>query len=404
MVGVMRTGAAARSTETVLIGAGPAGFAFLSAAERMGMLGRLTRGGLTVVDSSSDCTGALHRYEVAADTPARVFQETLQPLLSSRPELGRTPPLQRLFDRAPDEKIRLSVAADAIQVATNALLDRVRREGGRVLQSVEVVAARPASGGVHLTARDVRARTIHIRVQRAIFATGGTPAMPHGLTSACPGAVHADWALSQPELRFPRSVRKVAIIGSSHSAFAVVARLQRTLLRDGGEIAVHYRTPPRATYESAEQALADGAVLTADDVCPQTGRVFRFGGLRMEAAAAFRAVRDGRCPRVALVDISSSGLKPTQLCRGADLVVAATGYRNKSLDILRVPGARWDARCRLVDLRGRAVPGLYGIGLASRPRVLSDGGEPSFHGAVDEVWFYDRVVAPIILDQLLAAT
>src|SRR4051812_755713 len=370
----------------------------------MGALPALVERGLLVVDSSrGGCTGALRRYQVTADTPAKVFHEALEPLLSSEPELRLDPSVRRLLSRPPDDGLPLRTAAAAIQAGTDLLLDKVEQGGGRVLRSVEVTAVSQEADGLRLTARDRQRAEIEIHASRAVFATGGTPALPPDLAELCPGAVHSDRLLTQPELELPTSVQRLAIIGSSHSAFAVLARLlAETRFRDRGDITVYCRRPPKVTYESPEQARQDRASFTDADVCPQTGRIFRFGGLRMRAAETFKSVRDGDWPRVELVDSSLQGPGWTRLCRDADLVVAATGYRSRTLEILAMPGAGWDARCRLLDRRGNVVPGFYGIGLATRPRVVSDGGEPSYRGAVDGVWFYERVVAPIILEQLLA--
>lgn len=391
---------------TVVIGAGPAGFALLAAAERMGVLGDLSRRGLVVVDSSAGGrTGSLRRYQVTADTPAKVFQETLEPLVASRPEIGRDPSLRSLMSRPSADELPLATAAAALQAGTDLLLDRVECEGGRVLRAVDVVSVRRGADELHLTARGPRGAAVEIRAPHAVFATGGTPAVPPDLAEVCPGAVHSDRLLTRPEPDVPASVQRLAIIGSSHSAFAVVGRLlAETPFRDHVDITVLCRHPPKVTYESEQDATEDGASFTAADVCPQTGRVFRFGGLRMRAAATFRAVRDGHWPRVRLVDLSSQEGGWPRLCREADLVVAATGYRSKALEILAIPGAGWDTRCRLRDGKGQVVPGLYGIGLSTRVRVLSDGGEPSYRGTVDGVWFYERVVAPIIVEQVLGDT
>ena len=389
--------------DTALIGVGPAGFALLAAAESAGALPALIKRGLLIVDSSDGCcTGSLRRYQVTADTPAKVFQETLEPLLSSLPELRHHASVRQLMARPSGDGLLLSAAAAAIQAGTDHLLNKIQEQGGRVLRSAEVTAVSPQAHGLRLTARDRDGGAIVIQARRTVFATGGTPATPPEITAVCPGAVHSDRLLSRPTLVFPPDVQRLAIIGSSHSAFAALARLlAETPFRDRGEIVIYSRQSPKVTYESAEDARQDGATFTEADVCPQTGRVFRFGGLRAQAAETFKAVRDGRWPRVTLLDVSLQGPEWPRQCLDADLVVAATGYRSRTFELLAMPGGRWDAECRSLDPEGNIVPGMYGIGLATRPRVLSDGGEPSYRGAVDGVWFYERVVGPIIVEQLL---
>jgi hypothetical protein len=64
------------------------------------------------------------------------------------------------------------------------------------------------------------------------------------------------------------------------------------------------------------------------------------------------------------------------------------------------PAATWDGDGRLV-IDGRVSPRVFGMGLGTaRPRSERTGGEPAFTGSIDGVWFYQRVVAPQLLDLL----
>jgi hypothetical protein len=78
----------------------------------------------------------------------------------------------------------------------------------------------------------------------------------------------------------------------------------------------------------------------------------------------------------------------------ADIVVAALGYRPRSLPIVRRDGAPLqlfastgpqkplvDKQCRVLDADGRPIPGLFGIGLAAGYVPSGPlGGEVSFRG------------------------
>ena len=152
------------------------------------------------------------------------------------------------------------------------------------------------------------------------------------------------------------------------------------------------------TYPDVAAARADGALVTSDDVCPQSGRVWRLCGLRGDAARRFRLGRDGVDARLVVEELG--GVALADRAAHADLVVAATGYRTAALRL--VPGAvatRPDGS--LIDHLGRTLPGIRTVGLGSGSRRSPRaGGEPSYTGPVDGVWHYQTVVAPALFESL----
>jgi hypothetical protein len=195
------------------------------------------------------------------------------------------------------------------------------------------------------------------------------------------------------------------VVGRAHSAFAVADRL---LCADSGQcwsagaLTVATRGAVRLTYPNIAAARADGAVVTPDDVCPQSQRVWRLCGLRGDSARRYRLGRDGLDPRLTIADLQGSALG--EAAADADLVVAATGYRTASLGM--VPGAvsaRRDGA--LLDRHGRPLPGIRTIGLGSGSlRSAHSGGEASYTGPIDGVWHYQTVLAPAMLDDLFGAS
>jgi hypothetical protein len=63
-----------------------------------------------------------------------------------------------------------------------------------------------------------------------------------------------------------------------------------------------------------------------------------------------------------------------------------------------------DQQCRVIDVAGNPVPGVFGLGLASGH--LPDGklgGESSFGGKANGLWLWQNDIGQMIVDQLLDA-
>ncbi|WBO65108.1 hypothetical protein [Streptomyces camelliae] len=186
------------------------------------------------------------------------------------------------------------------------------------------------------------------------------------------------------------------ILGGSHSGFAtaelLLKRFGDSISRNG--LALIHRGLA-LSYENlgeARSARADHA--QRHEVCPESGKVNRFHGLRAgPRALCLRALR-GHEPRLRLYESGSPSAYG--LLARADLLVHATGYRPRHVPLfghdgrpiwLGVRAGAVDDRCRLVDTRHKPVPGVFGLGLGyaqsdawGRRRV----GVNTFHGPDSE--------------------
>ncbi|MDN5790583.1 MAG: hypothetical protein L0H25_06935 [Micrococcales bacterium] len=189
---------------------------------------------------------------------------------------------------------------------------------------------------------------------------------------------------------------RVTIVGGSHSAFAVAGVLLRSEVNwEPAAITIRHRSPIRVTYQDIASARRGRPAVRADQICPRTGIVNRFGGLRSDAADLYQRIRSGDERRVLLSHIASRPL--VDLVGPTDVVVAATGYVSAVQSLL--PGARWDSCGRLRQAAGGASRRVLGLGLGTgRRRDAHTGGEPAFTGSIDGVWFYQNVVAPRLLE------
>lgn len=132
----------------------------------------------------------------------------------------------------------------------------------------------------------------------------------------------------------------VVIVGGSHSAWAAAFNFLNKVSKDieleEGSIVILHRSPIRMYYGNLEEA--ENAGYTVDplkDVCPLTGRVNRYGGLRYHVnILAQSVVLTGSEKRIRTIQmgVQADQAAIKQLFHNAVLVVAAIGYA------ARVPG------------------------------------------------------------------
>jgi hypothetical protein len=289
------------------------------------------------------------------------------------------------------------------------LLREIRGLGADVRLGSRVSAVRPhRAGGASVRLTDWAGHSQTLDADRLILAVGGTPHLPTEVARLRPASLrHSDELLRPAGLAevleaLPPNPR-IVIVGRAHSAFSVADRLLSSSYAaswGAAAVTVATRGGVRVTYPDVHAARADRAVFTEDDVCPQSGRVWRLCGLRGDAARRYRLARDGLDPRLVVEELAGDALAARTST--ADLVVAATGYRTAALGLVSgAVSAHPDGS--LADRWGRPLPGIRTIGLGSGSRRGEGVGEPSYTGPVDGVWHYQTVLAPAMLDGLFGA-
>lgn len=419
---------------TAIVGGGAAGTAVLIAASRSGRLAALARD-LAVIESGEAIgAGRLGAYAITSDSSAGTFLSAVgnnpSPALAG---LAEHPAVLAVAAWQPHEGVPLALAGRFLDVVGNALAREVVEAGGEVRTRSRVLSARRTGAGWQLTLGDGS----RIDARSLVVATGAD--QPPGRLAAAEVAgepllatagdrlVQSDEVLAHGGLGLlaerlgGRGPARIAIVGGSTSALTLANRLLRdpeapSFGRDG--LSLLHRRPLRPFYPSAEAARADGvADFDTRDICPVSGFVFRFAGLRLDARELVRRQlglagtpdRRLRLHRIA----PGRDEAALALLREADLVIAALGYRPRALRLeeadgrpimLRAAtGAMVDGACRIVRADGSPVPDAWGIGLAAGFRPTGAlGGEESFTGQVNGLWLWQNGVGEMIVDQLLA--
>jgi hypothetical protein len=420
------------------VGGGPAGLAPLVWAARRGTLKQLAAEGLVVVERGRAIgAGTIGDYAIGSDTLAETFLECLENCAEPRLSELREHPAAVAVASHSGGSVPLPVVAAFLEVLGTTMSDLIVSAGGRILTSVKAVRSQQRTNGSWQTKILAAGGEDDLVSHNLVLATGGRQTredlhmrsvagrsllprfseklMLSGEVLACGGVSEVSRRLDS------RTAPTVAIVGGSHSAVAVAhVLLTRCSVAFGPEaIKLLHRRPLRIFYPSAASAIADGySDFDANDICPVSHRLFRLGGFRLEARdLLLRALEiGGRAPepRMQLFPLGAPTAEVIvkDILEQADLVIAALGYKPNALPLFDENGNKIllaepplplvDRWCRVVDINGRSVPRVYGLGLAAG--FVPDGalgGEPSFRGQTNGIWFWQNGVGAMIVDALL---
>lgn len=409
--------------DTLLLGGGPAGVAFVAAAAESGTLERLLERGFAVVDPGGTLgAGSLRDRIGNTDTNADVFLETF----------ARAPDWVRPEQSMIDEVSSFSGASMPLRLAGRFM------DGLGTILTRHLVASSPAAvisgrvrsvafvreGGTDVSI-DCGTRphdTAVIRARNLILAGGGWMPTANGAASTL--GITSDEAFQIEGFRKLIDVLRryetprIDILGGGHSAFGLASALLSSTLGERfgrHSIRINTRRPVKVYYVSAEEAATDKFTgYSPADMCPDTGRIFRFGGLRSGARELFLQSRraGGRVgeDRICVTSVNalehSSGGSPEPA-----VDVSAIGYEprrvpiyvgGRAITVGRDRRSIVDERGRVVDDSGRVLPGLFALGMgAGWRRTARTGGEPSYLGEVNGIWAYQHLMAPELLEQLV---
>lgn len=194
--------------------------------------------------------------------------------------------------------------------------------------------------------------------------------------------------------------KNVAIIGFSHSAFSLghlwhtkIPSTQITFIQR----AERSQKQPFIYFPSIEEAKEVEYSFRKADVCLETNRVHRFGGLRGDA-------RDFALQHDSYRSISMNDFRADDY----DRIIVACGYKIRSIPIMDRNGTKLEPEYNgggtKVDSQGRLFPDhqIYafgiGAGLKSDEKI---GGEPGCTRRSDGIWLYQYTVGSVIRTSLL---
>ncbi len=427
----------------VFVGGGPAGLAPLLAAHRLGHLTDLLADGVAIVERSPALgAGSIGGYAINSDSSGTTFVDCLRSPERTRLTELVGHPLTRKLAAAGEQAVPLRDAGEFLGLVGETLAGMVAEHSAcAVLTSHEALSARRVADGWEVAVRDAQGRERTLFARNVVLATGARQPVERltaetvggeSLVERCgvrlmqSGDVLSTGGLQQMATHLAGlAAPRVVVVGGSTSAAAVchalLNRMPQVRFAAGG-ITLMHRRELRIYYPDAASATAEGYTeFTDDDICPISGRVFRFAGFRLDSRELVMQARGigGRAaePRLALHMLQQPADPAAwRIIEAADVVIAAIGYRPNVLPVLDEAGAPItllartgpqqplvDGRCRVLDAAGVPLAGLFGIGLAAgfvpRGRL---GGEPSFRGQANGLWLWQNDVGALIVDAVRA--
>jgi hypothetical protein len=431
---------------TIIVGGGPAGIAPLLAAHRNGDLDDLLDRGVAVIEQSHRLGGgAIGQYAINSDSSGRTFVDCLLNDTGSETELTRLTdhPLTQELAAAGDGAVALRDAGRFLDLVGAAIARMVAEHPASVvLTGHTAISTSRIAEGWSVEIRDLETGAGRTLLSRHVVLATGAEQPAERLASERVGGVDlaehcgsrlvqsgdvltTGWLEHVAGLLADKPEPRIVIVGGSTSAAAVAHALLHRLpgVRFGaGGVTLMHRRPLRVYYPDRASALAEGYTeWSEDDVCPISGKVFRFAGFRLDSRELVMQLRGigGRPPepRMRLHQLAAAGsdAEAERLLDAADLVIAAFGYRPRALPVLDRAGQpvtlqcqtgpqqpMVDGQCRILGASGQPIPGLFGIGLAAgflpRGRL---GGEASFRGQANGLWLWQHDVGSLIVDALL---
>lgn len=436
-----------RSFGLAVCGFGPAGCGVLLHALKAGALTELAQNGLVVIDrAKTPGVGKISSYKLTGNSLAQVFVDCIddpdfgdlfEPLLRSHPAIAR---LRAIHQDVPP----LDLAGESLAIMAKRFAAHLVEHYGITLLTeteIERIVSRK-DDGYDIQARDRQGALRQIGADKIVAAFGGCQTVD--TASRCtiwPGVTLNRWRrkilvsdeflmMSDDTVREQILMNadrpfEVVVVGGSHSAFSTADRLAAALEPFGlCRILMLHRAPIRLFYPSVEAADADGYdFVDPDDICPMSGRVNRFGGLRYRSFEVARSVfRNGLVPdsqvSVDLVPMTTLAAKdlPVLLQRldRAPVIIPALGYQanlppliGPDGELVRLQnnptGLNVDPTGRPLLLSGAPLANFHAFGLGSRLLTTSVdiGGEPSFKGSADGVWLYQNQGAQMLLKGIL---
>lgn len=139
------------------------------------------------------------------------------------------------------------------------------------------------------------------------------------------------------------SKKRIVIVGGSHSAFSAAWMCLQKISLDEKEgefgqssICILHRSPIRVFYGTPGEARNDGYE-NIGIVNKSTGQIHPFGGLRGDAKALWRNIRDQKETRVRLIKAPGPSIQ-NKLFEDASVIIWACGYKTNVMPIRDVEG------------------------------------------------------------------
>ena len=420
--------------DILIIGGGPAGTGLLLKALKDGKRNNFFDKRVALIEKSSQLiTGNITQYNVNSDTLSDVFLECLEGATGNLLNIGKLKDdieFVRLFKGKSIPLPKLETYLKKLGDILHDALAATKKCEFFLNTTVEkVVQNNDGTYTVHLLGKHAPIDTRFI-----VLATGGIPktltnenetfAKTISLAPYRNKVILSDMVLKSGlghdiKLKL-KNKPKVVILGGSHSAFSVAHCLVNgtdSIPYGKGDIQIWSGTRPKIYFNSKEEALSFGYEdFGQEDFCPVTGKLYRLAGLRMDGRELYMQMlgltQSAREERVMHHVYTDQTAELEEQLRTASLIIPAYGYQLNMIPFLDANGTEinfkgkitdhWvNNNCELLDENEHTVPNVFASGLATGFIPKGElGGEASFSGQTNGIWYYQNATASLIMRRL----
>ncbi|ADE72702.1 MULTISPECIES: hypothetical protein [Priestia] len=402
-----------------ICGCGPAGISPLVYLEENKLLEKYLDEGICLIDEKENIgAGKLINYNITANSLGKVFLEIFQKENSSLYKHLMSKESYKNISSKLESAPYLKEVGNLLQDIGSYFIDKIRdRNNGEVYNNHKILEVKRNKKNIFeikLQSFDNKFKTILAR--HVIFNIGGKQ---NELFEKEKTVIYSDDFISGLHddfvNEFSNSENKtvISIVGSSHSAFSSLYRLKNNfnfLNRNNIKIQVFNRSNIKLFYNSVEEAINDNYQFNMDqDVCYLSNRVNRYSGLRYDS---FILAKECMSHKYKNVEIKNKEFTESDFL-DSSLVICATGYTNKSVEILDSNHEEiifqleqgqllTDHYCRpYIHNSNNVFEKFYTYGLGSGIKTNpKNGGELNYTGRIDGVWVYQHEVSKRIVEDI----
>jgi hypothetical protein len=416
----------------VIIGGGPAGTGILFKALKDNSFDILLDKGLAIIEKGSELMiGSIDQYQVNSDTLSGVFLECIEGSIGER--INTTLLEQEI------EEIK-SYEGKAIPLP---YLKKYFVKLGRIL--MDEIANHP-NCDIYLNTKIERInQDAHEKYEIALndhliysnhvaVTTGGTPSFNinyhwqkrkyFSLEKYASKMIHSDTLIKGEINQILKKINNnstIVILGGGHSGFSsayyLLDYLHPVCIKDN-MIKIYANKSPKIFFNSKNEAIKNKYFdFEVSDFCKITNRLYRFAGLRMDGRSLYMkmlGLGENLVEKRVVFKLQDKNENEfIEDMENANLIIQALGYvfnmipvydENKQQILFKgKEDGRWvNEQCQLLNQNNQPIKNLYACGLATGfiPPV-NFGGEPSFEGQTNGIWFYQNIIGGIILDQVI---
>ncbi|WP_271730046.1 FAD-dependent oxidoreductase [Aquimarina algiphila] len=421
----------------IIIGGGPAGTGILFKAIKDGMFDILCDRGIAIIEKTFHLMiGKMADYQVNSDTRSDVFLECLEGNLQQILDLSQLNPEIEEIKSYNGVSIPLVLLRKYFMKLGDLLLEKVNKHPNCdvFLDSCSTKINQIDNGKFMVSFNSSKKRMI-IEGKHVVVATGGTPSMKSdyywdngskiSLDRFLYKTIHSDTLirgnLNKDLFKKLKDNPSVVILGGGHSGFSSADYLLNNFKSfnfSQQSIKIYSRSPARIYFESEIEALKHNYKdFDKDDFCKITKRLYRLAGLRMDGRKLYMRmlgmINNEKEERVVFKHKIENNKGLLKDINEATIIIQALGYSfnilpcydefENQISFIGEKTGRWvDNSCRLLNSNNEVVQNLYAYGLSSGIIPSEElGGEPSFKGQTNGLWYYQNILAQVILDQVL---